>query len=147
DEADMTSKKRKSQKPNEDEAMILGSFLDFAEKGEDEFARFLLHCGIDNNDIELAGDIQSAILEHYRRPDGTYDIDSVAHDWFRWPPMQPASRNSSVRSGDRSWLVRFQNRRSADPWRIGPRTGSFKPRPFWGVASAFFNSEPGQRET
>ena len=83
----MRSKKPKSEKLTEDEAMILGSFLDFAEKGEDVFARFLLHCGIDNNDIELAGDIQSAILEHYRRPDGTYDIDAVAHDWFRWPPI------------------------------------------------------------
>ena len=86
DEANMRSKKPKSEKLTEDEAMILGSFLDFAEKGEDVFARFLLHCGIDNNDIELAGDIQSAILEQYRRPDGTYDIDAVAHDWFRWSP-------------------------------------------------------------
>jgi len=83
----MRSKKRKTENPTEDEAMILESFLRFAEKGEDELARFLLHCGIDNNDIELAGDIQSAILEHYRRPDATYDLDSVAHDWFRWPPI------------------------------------------------------------
>ena len=83
----MRSKKPKSEKLTEDEAMILGSFLDFAEKGEDVFARFLLHCGIDNNDIEFAGDIQSAILEHYRRPDATYDVDAVAHDWFRWPPI------------------------------------------------------------
>jgi hypothetical protein len=26
-------------------------------------------------------------LEHYRRPDGTYDLDAAAHDWFRWPPI------------------------------------------------------------
>ena len=83
----MRSKKPKSEKLTEDEAMILGSFLDFAEKGEDVFARILLHCGIDHNDVELAGDIQSAILEHYRRPDATYDVDAVAHDWFRWPPI------------------------------------------------------------
>jgi hypothetical protein len=80
------SKRPKTDKLTE-EAMILETFLHFAEKGVDEFARFFLHCGIDNADIEFAGDIQSAILEHYRRPDGTYDIDAVAHDWFRWPPI------------------------------------------------------------
>ena len=83
----MRSKKPKSEKLTEDEAMILGSFLDFAKKGEDTFARFLLHCGIDKDDVDFAGDIPSAILEHYRRPGGGYDIDAVAHDWFRWPPI------------------------------------------------------------
>jgi hypothetical protein len=82
------SKKPKADKLTEDEAMILETFLQFAERGEDEFARYFIHCGIDNYDIELAGgDIQSAILEHYRRPGGGYDIDAVAHDWFRWPPI------------------------------------------------------------
>jgi hypothetical protein len=79
------------QRPKSDklaeEDMILGSFLQFAERSVDEFARFLLHCGIDNDDINFVGDIPSAILEHYRRPDGTYDLDAVAHDWFRWPPI------------------------------------------------------------
>jgi hypothetical protein len=82
------SKRPKAGKLAEVEAMILGSFLDFAERSVDEFVRFLFHCGIDKDDIDLAGgDIPSAILEHYRRPDGTYDIDAVAHDWFRWPPI------------------------------------------------------------
>jgi hypothetical protein len=68
--------------------MILGSFLQFAEKRSvDEFVRFLFHCGINNDDVEFAGDIPSAILEHYRRPGGGYDIDAAAHDWFRWPPF------------------------------------------------------------
>ena len=81
------SKRPKTDKLTEEEATILGSFLEFAERSEDEFARFLLHCGIDNDDINFAGDIPSAILEHYRRPAGGYDLDAVAHDWFRWPPI------------------------------------------------------------
>jgi hypothetical protein len=63
------------------------SFLRFAERGDDELARYLLHCGIDNHDIDAAGDIPNAILAHYRRPSGQYDIEAVAHDWFRWPPV------------------------------------------------------------
>ena len=97
----MTKTNMRSKKPEVDdkrsgeEAMILGSFLDFAKKGEDELARFLLHCGINNDDIDLAGDISSAILEHYRRLDGGYDLDAVAHDWFRWPPI--AARYKELR--------------------------------------------------
>jgi len=81
------SKRPKTDKLAEEEAMILGSFLRFAERSVDEFVRFLFHCGIDKDDVDFAGDIPSAILEHYRRPGGGYDIDAVAHDWFRWPPI------------------------------------------------------------
>ena len=81
------SKRPKTDKLTKEEAMILESFLDFAKKGEDELARFLLHCGINTVDIDFAGDIPSAILGHYRRPDGNYDLDAVAHDWFCWPPI------------------------------------------------------------
>ena len=62
----MSTKKRKApNKQDEDEDLILGRFLDFAEgRGVDEFARFLLHCGIDQTDIDFAGgDIPRAILE------------------------------------------------------------------------------------
>src|SRR5947207_72560 len=87
-ETNMRNKKPKvDDKLTKEEAMILGSFLDFAKKGEDESARFLLHCGINTDDIDFAGDTQSAILEHYRRPGGGYDLDAVAHDYFRWPPI------------------------------------------------------------
>jgi hypothetical protein len=88
----MSNKKRNaSDKQNEqDAAMILDCFLDFQEKGVDELARYLLHCGIDHHDIDHAGgDIANAILEHYRRPGsgGGYDTDAMAHDLFRWPPI------------------------------------------------------------
>ena len=86
----MSTKKRKaSDKQDEDEAFLLGRFLDFAEgSGVDEFAKFLLLCGVDRTDIDLAGgDIPRAILEHYRRQGGGYDLDAAAHDWFRWPPF------------------------------------------------------------
>jgi hypothetical protein len=70
-----------------DESMILWPFLDFAEEGNDQLARYLLHCGIDDADIGQAGDVQAAILDHYRRRDGTYDIGAAAHDLSRWPPI------------------------------------------------------------
>jgi len=86
----MSTKKRKTvgeKQDDQDAARILQSFLDFNDKGLDVFCRFLLHCGITIEDIDATGDIPSAILEHYRKPDGGYDLDAVAHDWFRWPPI------------------------------------------------------------
>ena len=56
-------------------------------EGDDALARYLVHCGIDDDDIGRAGNVQSAILEHYRRPDGKYDIGAAAHDLARWPPI------------------------------------------------------------
>jgi hypothetical protein len=70
-----------------DEAMILAPFLDFAEEGNDILAKYVLHCGIDNDDIRDAGDVQAAILNHYRRLDGQQDIEAAAHDLARWPPI------------------------------------------------------------
>jgi hypothetical protein len=108
-EADIRRKKPKSQRPAEDEAMILESFLDFAEKSEDELTRFLLHCGIDNNDIELAGDIQSAILERYRRPsryatpkvEECRSVDLV--DLRRWRMLDPARISSTGKIPAVTW--------------------------------------------
>jgi hypothetical protein len=71
----------------DDEHMILLPFIDQAEQGEDELARYVLHCGITADDIGDAGDVQGAILGHYRRPDGTYDIAAAAHDLMRWSPI------------------------------------------------------------
>jgi hypothetical protein len=34
--------------------MILGTFLDFAEEGDNTLANYLLHCGIDSEDIRDA---------------------------------------------------------------------------------------------
>jgi hypothetical protein len=78
---------RKTRTKADEEAIILDSFLRFAERGEDELARYLLHCGIDNHDTDASGDIPSAILAHYRRPSGRYDMDAMVHDWFRWPSV------------------------------------------------------------
>jgi len=86
----MSKKKRTaSEKQNDQDAVrILQSFLNFNDKGLNEFCRFLMHCGIGLDDIDHAGgDIPSAILEHYRKPGGGYDMDAVAHDYFRWPPI------------------------------------------------------------
>jgi hypothetical protein len=98
----MTKRKRAKQQTNE-EHMLLWPLIDQAEQGEDELVKYLLHCGITADDIGEAGDVQRAILEHYRRPDGTYAIDAAAHDLLRWPPIaariKQHKRSSSLRSG------------------------------------------------
>lgn len=66
---------------------LLGPFIDFADHGEDELARYMLHCGIDHEDIAHAGTARDAILLHYRCRDGTYDIARAAADLARWPPI------------------------------------------------------------
>jgi hypothetical protein len=68
----------------EKEAEVLAVFFDMNET--DELAEYLLHCGIDGEAIEEAGDVIPAILEHYRVKGG-YDIDMVARDLARWPPI------------------------------------------------------------
>jgi hypothetical protein len=82
----MKTSSKPTTKANQ-EAMILESFLRFAERSEDEVARYLLHCGITYQDIDAADDIPSAILAHYRQPSGHYDVEALVHDWFRWPPV------------------------------------------------------------
>ena len=66
-------------------AMILAPFIDFVEEGGDELARFLIHVGIEAEDIQ-DGDVERAILRHYR-VNGGYDVTPVAHDLARWPPI------------------------------------------------------------
>jgi hypothetical protein len=80
-------KPRPKPEPAEVEKMILWPFSDLAEDDIDELAKYLLHCGIDDADISSAGDVEAAILGHYRRLDGTYDIAAAAHDLSRWPPI------------------------------------------------------------
>jgi len=85
----MSKKKRtaSAKQNDQDAARILRSFLNFQDKGLDEFCRFLLHCGIDHKDLDAAAEIPSAILEHYRKPGGGYDLDAAAHDFYRWLPI------------------------------------------------------------
>jgi hypothetical protein len=79
--------KNDSTKLTADEELDLWPFQGFAEEGDEALARYLVHCGIDADDIGRAGDPQAAILEHYRRPDGSYDVDAAAHDLARWPSI------------------------------------------------------------
>jgi hypothetical protein len=83
---------KKSRKPgaelSADESMILGQFLDFAENGgDDKLAEYIHHVGITPEGISAAGDVQGAILRHYRRRGGKYDIDAAAADLLSWPPI------------------------------------------------------------
>ena len=79
---------RKSARLTARELEVLQPFIDFSEKGVDEFAKYVVHCGIHTDDIDAAGgDVMSAILAHYAKPGGGYDLDAVIHDWFRWPPI------------------------------------------------------------
>ena len=86
----MTGRKApgKSAKLTARELEVLQPFIDFSEKGVDEFAKYVVHCGIHIDDIDAAsGDVMNAILAHYAKPGGGYDLDAVIHDWFRWPPV------------------------------------------------------------
>jgi hypothetical protein len=74
-------------KPGDDEAILLASFLDFAKQGKENLGRYLDHCGIDADDIQHAGDVRTAVLQHYRLPCGGYDIAAAAHDLLRWSPI------------------------------------------------------------
>jgi hypothetical protein len=82
----------------DDEHMILMSFIDQADQGEDALARYLVHCGITANDIGDAGDVQRAIFRHYRQADGKYDIAAAAYDLIRWPPI--AARIKQLKRGN-----------------------------------------------
>jgi hypothetical protein len=79
--------KAKAEKPSDDERVLLGPFVDFAEEGEDALCKYLIHCGIDAEDVRVAGNAEKAILAHYRKPNGTPDIDAAAQDLMRWPPI------------------------------------------------------------
>jgi hypothetical protein len=67
-----------------DRAIILAWFLGFQEEGDEELARYIVHCGID---IDAAEDLDDAIVAHYRLPDGTYDIERAGHDLATYPPV------------------------------------------------------------
>lgn len=49
-------------------------------------ARYLQHVGIRGEDVTIAGSAEKAILEHYRVKGG-YDVDAVAADLARYPPV------------------------------------------------------------
>jgi hypothetical protein len=95
----------KSQQPQkaptarQKEYEALAAFIDFHEEGPEELARYLLHCGIDSEALDAAGgNVEAAILEHYRTPRG-YDVDRVAYDLARWPRLLRWFASSKPRSG------------------------------------------------
>jgi hypothetical protein len=84
---------------SDDESVLLWPFLDFAEQGEDKLCKYLLHCGIDADDVRAAGNAEKAILAHYRKLDGALDIDAAAHDLARWPPIAARIKREKRRRG------------------------------------------------
>jgi hypothetical protein len=76
-----------------DRAIILAWFRDFQEEGDEELARFVVHCGID---IDAADNIEDAIAAHYRLPGGRFDIDRAASDLGTYPPV--AARIEELRA-------------------------------------------------
>ena len=70
-----------------DRDALLWPFIDFAKEEGDQLAKYLIHCGIDAEDINDAGDVEKAILAHYRLASGGYDIAAAACDLDRWPPI------------------------------------------------------------
>jgi hypothetical protein len=73
-----------AQTAKQHEALILAPFLDIATEDGSALASFMAHCGIDVATSKAARD---QILDHYRLPNGKYDVDLVARDLLRWPPI------------------------------------------------------------
>ena len=64
-------------------AMTLAPYLDMLEEGDhDGVAELLVHAGIVTN----GSGVEAAVLAHYRKKDGSYDIQAAAHDLRRFPP-------------------------------------------------------------
>jgi hypothetical protein len=75
-------------------AEVFAVFADIARRrGFAEVFAYISHCGITDEDMDRCGGVRAAILDHYRAP-GTsadaakaYDIERVAQDLLRWPPV------------------------------------------------------------
>jgi len=81
-----------AERIEEDKGIILDHFLNLiSEDGNvDEVCRFLIHCGINGDDIKRAGGSWGlAVLRHYLTLDG-YDIDRAAKDLATFPPVAAA---------------------------------------------------------
>ena len=64
-----------AQTAKQHEALILAPFLDIATEGGSALASFMAHCGID---VATSKAPRDQILDHYRLPNGKYDVDLVA---------------------------------------------------------------------
>lgn len=67
-----------------DRDVIVSWFGTFEEDGDEELARFLVHCGVD---VDAAPELDNAIAAHYRLPNGAYDVDRAANDLATYPPV------------------------------------------------------------
>ena len=80
----------------EQEDWILAPYLDYLGDGTDEeWARlfdFMQHSGMDLAKVQAdpRSDLSArdVILDHYRLPDGTYDVDKVVGDLLSQPHIQ-----------------------------------------------------------
>ena len=72
-----------------DTGQVLAVFTDFAEQNIEKLFEYLNHCSISQEIIATAGKegITPIILGHYRIKPGLYDLDRVAADLLRWPPI------------------------------------------------------------
>jgi hypothetical protein len=69
-----------------DEELVLGPYIDIAKQGEGSLKPFFDHVGIPDSDVTEAADVMEAILTHYRRADGDYDIEMLRRDWTTYEP-------------------------------------------------------------
>ena len=68
-----------AQTAKQHEVLILAPFLDIATEDGSALASFMAHCGID---VATSKAPRDQILDHYRLPNGKYDVDLVAA-WTR----------------------------------------------------------------
>lgn len=93
----------------EDKEIILGHFLGLMgnDGGVDELCRFMLHCGINGNDIARAGGSWGlAVLRHYLTLDG-YDMEKAGSDLATFPPV--AARIGELKGED-------EHRKEVEAW-------------------------------
>ena len=56
------------------------------EEGIDDAARFIIHTGLTKEEQDKAGDLEQAILNHYRCGCGRgYDVERLYDDFFTYP--------------------------------------------------------------
>ena len=68
---------------------VLAVFIDFAEQDLEKLFEYINYCGISGDILATAGEegIAPIILGHYRIKPGLYDLERVAADLLRWPPV------------------------------------------------------------
>jgi hypothetical protein len=108
-----------AERIEEDKDILLDHFLNLIRKDGDvdELCRFLLHCGVNGDDVKRAGGSWGlAVLRHYLTLEG-YDMEKAGRDLATFPPV--AARIEELKDEDEhhkeveAWERRERRRRAS----------------------------------